>query len=94
MAENLNSLFLAEATDLMADLEKGLLDLESNPGNTEGINKVFRVMHTLKGSAGMFGFDSMSAITHELETIYDAIRNGDRQLNTEILKATFETLDH
>jgi two-component system, chemotaxis family, sensor kinase CheA len=94
MAENLNSIFLAEANDLMTDLERGLLDLESNPGNTEGINKVFRVMHTLKGSAGMFGFDGVNAITHELETIYDSIRNGERELNPEILKATFETLDH
>jgi two-component system, chemotaxis family, sensor kinase CheA len=94
MAENLNSLFLSEATELMADLEKGLLELESNPAQADSINKVFRVMHTLKGSAGMFGFDRVNTLTHELETIYDAIRNGDQELSASILKVTFESLDH
>jgi two-component system, chemotaxis family, sensor kinase CheA len=94
MTQNLNEIFMAEASDLMADLEKDLMDLESNPSHVESINKVFRVMHTLKGSASMFGFDPITAITHELETIYDSIRNGEKALSTEILKATFETLDH
>ena len=94
MKEDLNSIFLSEASELMADLEKGLLNLETDPANEEAINKVFRAMHTLKGSAGMFGFDAVSAITHEIETIYDSIRNKEKRLTPEILRVTFETLDH
>jgi two-component system chemotaxis sensor kinase CheA len=92
--DHLHEIFMAEASEMVGDLEKGLLQLESDPTNIEGISKVFRCMHTLKGSAGMFGFDSIGELTHHLETVYDSIRNGERTLSSEILKVTFESLDH
>ena len=92
--DNLHSIFMAEATELMGDLEKGLLLLESDPSNAEAIGRVFRAMHTIKGSAGMFGFDSVSSLTHQIETVFDSIRNGKCALTPEILRVTFESLDH
>lgn len=92
--DNLHSIFMAEATELMGDLEKGLLLLESDPSNVEAIGRVFRAMHTIKGSAGMFGFDSVSSLTHQIETVFDSIRNGKCALTPEILRVTFESLDH
>ncbi len=92
--DNLHAIFMTEAGELMADLEKGLLQLEADPVNVEGIGKVFRSMHTLKGSASMFGFESVSTLTHQLETVYESIRNGSSKLTSKILQVTFESLDH
>ena len=94
MLENLNATFIAEAHELLNDLEKALLQLEHDSQNKEGISEVFRTMHSLKGSASMFGFEAISELTHDLETIYESIRSGTAQLTLNILSATLKSLDH
>ena len=86
--------FIEEATDQLNGLDGLLMKLESNPTNLDIINQVFRVMHTLKGSSGMFGFTSITEITHDLENIYDSVRNGSRLINTTIINLTFAVADH
>ena len=79
MSESLDKIaevFLSEANDLLDKLEEYLLELEQNPDDMETISAVFRSMHTIKGSAGMFGFDAISHFTHEAETTFDEVRNG------------------
>ena len=92
--ENLHSIFIAEAKDLIVELERALLELERNQENKECISSVFRAMHTLKGSAGMFGFESISSLTHHLENIYAEIRDGRRRLEQDILSTTLKSIDH
>ncbi len=94
MMENLVIGFVDEATELLEDLEKALLKLEQDKHSKEGIGEVFRIMHSLKGTASMFGFDSMSNLTHHLETIYQSIRDGNRDLTQEIFSTTLACLDH
>ncbi len=69
--------FREEAYELLSDLEGSLLELEESPDDAELIGKVFRVMHTIKGSGAMFGFDDIAAFTHEIENVYDRVRNRD-----------------
>jgi len=85
--------YIEDANDLIVNLETDLLTLEHNPKDKEGINSVFRVMHTLKGTAAMFGFEKVGNLTHNLESIYDYIRNGEMELSTEILSLTFSSID-
>lgn len=92
--ENLHAIFIAEAKDLIVELERALLELERDQKNSECISAVFRAMHTLKGSAGMFGFESISALTHHLENIYAEIRDGRRLLDQDILSTTLNSVDH
>lgn len=87
-------IFLQEATELLGALEGALLTLETNPNDSDGIQEVFRVMHTLKGTAGMFGFEKVTEFTHHIETIYDIIRVGDGVLTEDILTLTLKSLDH
>jgi two-component system chemotaxis sensor kinase CheA len=91
--DSLISGFLEEAHELIGDLEDSLLKLEEQPNDKEAINRVFRVMHTLKGSGGMFGFTLVSDFTHHLENIYYKIRNNEIQLTTEILTLTLKSVD-
>ena len=69
--------FREEAFELLGKLEDQLLELESQPLNGELINAAFRAIHTVKGSAAMFGFDAVSKFAHEMETALDLCRNGD-----------------
>jgi len=92
--DNFKKKFVEEAYDLINGLEKALLTLEENPEDISIIQQVFRIMHTLKGNSSMFGFTKMDQFTHELETLYDDIRNGKVKVNREILDVTLDSVDH
>ena len=86
--------FLDEATDLINDLEEALLEIEKRPEDIDLIEKIFRVMHSLKGGGSMFGFEEVSEFTHNLENIYDLIRNRRLEINKDILNVTLASVDH
>lgn len=92
--ENFRDKFVDEASDLINDLEKTLLVLETDPANMDVIQSVFRVMHSLKGGSAMFGFQKIDKYTHNLENIYDLIRNGKLKVDSEILNVTLDSVDH
>ncbi len=85
--------FIIEVKELLLQLEYDLIDLEKNPGNGETVNNVFRVMHTLKGSAGMVGYKNIQDLTHEYEGIYEQIREGKIVVNSEIIDLTLHGKD-
>jgi two-component system chemotaxis sensor kinase CheA len=92
--EKFRDKFREEANELINELEKALLELESNKDDTELIQQVFRVMHSLKGGSSMFGFNKMDKFTHHLENIYDLIRNNKLSISEEILNVTLASVDH
>jgi len=85
--------FINEANDLLASLESALLSLEDDRENKEMVGEIFRVMHSLKGTASMFGFDKIGELTHHLENIYDLIRDDKLVLTAEMLTASLSALD-
>ncbi|MGE4287861.1 MAG: chemotaxis protein CheA [Salinivirgaceae bacterium] len=92
--EKFREKFVEEANDLINELEKVLLELESQPNNVELIQQIFRVMHSLKGGSAMFGFNKMDKFTHHLENIYDLIRTNKLAINNDILNVTLASVDH
>ncbi len=86
--------FREEAAELLGELEASLLALEGQPGDQDLINRVFRAMHTIKGSGAMFGFDDIAAFTHEVETVFDKVRNGLLQVSKTLLDLTLSARDH
>lgn len=94
MKNNFQESFIHEAQELLKDLEEALLVLEDDYSDIQKVGDVFRVMHSLKGSANMFGFNKVGEVTHDLETIYDQIRSREVDLNKEILNVSLKTLDH
>jgi two-component system chemotaxis sensor kinase CheA len=85
--------FVEEARELLAELENSLLELEETPGDKELIGGIFRAMHTIKGSGAMFGFDDIAAFTHEVETVYDKVREGQLPVTTELINLTLHAKD-
>ena len=92
--DKLKAKFIEEAQEHIEDIEQSLLKLESEPDNTELIERIFRAMHTLKGAGSMFGFTSISEFTHNVETIYDLIRNKELSLSKTIIDLTLASADH
>lgn len=85
--------FKEEALELLAELETSLLELEETPEDGELISRVFRAMHTIKGSGAMFGFSRISAFTHEIETVFDQVRNGEIPVTKELVDLTLKARD-
>jgi two-component system chemotaxis sensor kinase CheA len=68
--------FVTESRELLRDMEDALLTLEQSPRDREAVNAVFRAMHTIKGSAGIFGFDVIVEFAHAMESVIDEVRAG------------------
>jgi len=83
-----------EANELLTELETSLLELEETPEDSELIGRVFRAMHTIKGSGAMFGFDEIAGFTHEVETVFDLVRNGKMAVSKQLLNLTLRARDH
>lgn len=86
--------FIEEADTLLINLDNVLIHLEKNPTDKQNINEAFRVMHTIKGAGGMYGLDNVVNITHELESIYDLVRDEKLALTPELIDLTFAAADH
>lgn len=93
MIEAQRQAYREEAYELLAELEKSLLVLEEDPGDGELIGSVFRALHTIKGSGAMFGFDNLAAFTHELETVFDLVRNGKMVVTKHLIDLTLAAGD-
>ncbi|OGU04622.1 MAG: chemotaxis protein CheA [Geobacteraceae bacterium GWC2_58_44] len=85
--------FKEEAYELLTELESSLLELEETPDDGDLIGRVFRAMHTIKGSGSMFGFDDIASFTHEVETIFDMVRNGKLQVTKTLVNLTLAARD-
>ncbi|HEY4787249.1 MAG TPA: chemotaxis protein CheA, partial [Bacteroidales bacterium] len=92
--DNFKKKFIEEATEHIQDIEQALLELEQNPTDKPLIERVFRAMHSLKGSGAMFGFEKISEFTHNLETVYDLVRNEEMVITSELLNLTLASVDH
>ncbi len=68
--------FLAEAEDLISNIEQSALTLGGDESPAEAINQLFRAFHTIKGSGAMCGLLQVSAFTHHVETLLEKVREG------------------
>ena len=85
--------FKEEAHELLGELEDSLLALEQSPADEELIGRVFRAMHTIKGSGAMFGFEDIASFTHEVETVFDLVRDGKIAVTTELVNLSLAARD-
>ncbi|MBF0620767.1 MAG: chemotaxis protein CheA [Magnetococcales bacterium] len=87
------SAFTEEAYELLSELEDSLLELEEAPEDEDLIGRVFRAMHTIKGSGAMFGFDDIAEFTHEVETVFDMVRGGSIPVTKTLIDLTLAARD-
>lgn len=93
MANEHSELFQEEARDLLEELETSLLELEKNKTDDGLVKKIFRALHTIKGSGAMFGFDEISEFTHQVENAFDMVRNGKIPVTRELVDIGLSSID-
>jgi len=86
--------FFAESAELLREMETDLLACTSAAPSTDDVNRIFRSAHTLKGSAGLFGFDSIVEFVHEIEAFLDRVRLGKAVLDTKVASVLLACNDH
>lgn len=91
--EELVGVFLEESREILQHLEDDLLEMEKNPGDTEIIKRVFRAAHTIKGSAGLIGLDTVSTLAHRLEDVLDQVRATAEPMSKECFDTVFRSMD-
>lgn len=91
--DELVKVFMEESEDEIRELESGLIRLEEDKNDEDTINRVFRAAHTIKGSAGLVGFDSVSIYTHTLENILDRIRKKDLTITKKLISTMLASVD-
>lgn len=85
--------FFEEAEELLADMERHLLELDLESPDPEQLNAIFRAAHSIKGGAGTFGFDVLQQTTHLFENLLDHTRRGELALRRDIVDTFLETKD-
>lgn len=90
--EGILSDFVTEAGEMLESVDNGLIELETDPGNTELLNRIFRGFHTIKGGAGFLQVDVLVDLCHKTENLFDELRSGRLAVNQAmmdvILRAT------
>lgn len=85
--------FFDESAEHLAAMEGLLLDLDIENPDPEQLNAIFRAAHSIKGSAGTFGFTDLAETTHILENLLDRIRKQELGLRAEMVDAFLESGD-
>jgi two-component system chemotaxis sensor kinase CheA len=91
--EQLLEVFTAEAGDILATLEQGLLALEAHPDDDETIHALFRAAHTIKGSASLVGLDAVRDLGHELESLLERVRAHALRAEDGVVTLLLRSLD-
>ncbi len=92
-ADQFKESFREEAREILVELESALLELNEHRTDPELVGRIFRGLHTIKGSGAMFGFERMAAFTHDLETAFDEVRNRRLAVGSELVNLTLSALD-
>ncbi len=85
-------LFCEEADEQIELLDSALVQLEGEP-DPDLVQQIFRAAHTLKGSSATIGHKKMASLTHAMETVLDAVRQGRKSPTSEVVDALLAALD-
>lgn len=85
--------FLLETHEGLAQLDRDLVTLEQNPGERETLARVFRTLHTVKGTAGFLGLTRLQDISHAGENLLGRLRAGELTFTPEIASALLGVVD-
>jgi two-component system chemotaxis sensor kinase CheA len=85
--------FFQECEEQLAELETGLLAIESEEHDEDTINAVFRAVHSIKGGAGAFGLEELVRFAHTFETTLDLVRSGQIHPDAGLLKLMLRSAD-
>ena len=84
--------FVPEVEEHLQVVTECLLSLEAAPSSEE-INRLFRAMHTIKGSAAQVGLHRISHVAHRAEDLVGRLRDGELRPSAQIVDICLESVD-
>ena len=86
-------MFLAEAREHLQELNLAVVRIEETPDDQETVNEIFRIAHSMKGMSATMGFERMAALTHEMEDVFELLRQRSGGLPREAIDVLLACLD-
>lgn len=86
-------MYVDETEEQLDDLVETMLELEERPDDESSLATAFRLLHSMKGAAGMMGYDQITALTHHLETRFERLRSGRIELDRVTMNLTLRCID-
>src|SRR5580693_478623 len=91
--EKIIAAFLAESGEGLDRTEQYLIAAETDPGNLELLDEMFRVAHTLKGNASALEFPQLAGFAHVMEDLLEALRTHERAVSREVISLLLQAVD-
>lgn len=85
--------FLLESEELLERMDQDMVLLETHPEDAEILNRIFRALHTIKGTSGFLGFDPLVRLSHQAEEVLNLLRRGEIRVTTAIMDALLRSRD-
>ncbi len=86
--------FLVESEEFLQRMDQDMVALEAAPNDEELLNRIFRALHTIKGTSGFLGFEPLVRLSHRAEDVLNALRKGEAQLTRPIINALLAARDY
>ncbi len=87
------AIYLEELEEKIQAINDNVLLLEREGGSPEVIQEIFRAAHTIKGSSAVMGYEKITSLTHEIENLFDLLRQGKMEVSENLVNVLFEALD-
>ena len=85
--------FLVESEELLQGMDQDMVTLESVPNDADLLNRIFRALHTIKGTSGFLGFDPIVKLAHRAEDVLNGLRRGECPLTRRMMDALLSARD-
>lgn len=85
--------FIEESEEIIEELESAVLDLEADPDDTDVLNKIYAMVHTIKGTSGFFEPNTINVFAHRLEDLLSEVKNGTRKATGTITTVILTAID-
>lgn len=85
--------FLTETNESIESIDADLVTLEQNPNDMDLLSRIFRLMHTIKGTCGFLGLPRLETVAHRAENVLGLFRDGVLDVTPEYVTLIFESID-
>jgi two-component system chemotaxis sensor kinase CheA len=87
------TMFLAESREHLQELNLAVVRIEEQPDDRETVDEIFRIAHSMKGMSATMGFEGMAALTHQMEDVFELLRQRSGGLEREAIDVLLRCLD-
>jgi two-component system, chemotaxis family, sensor kinase CheA len=85
--------FLVESEELLQKMDQDMVTLEATPNDADLLNRIFRALHTIKGTSGFLGYEPVVRLSHRAEDVLNKLRKGEIQLSRRMMDALLSARD-